>query len=415
MHNWPGSARAARRSGARSDPRPSRPGRPARRRGGRPGPRPGAWPARRAGRARRRHPDAGQATRRQSPTGATDPGGVPPPTAARRRPAARRCAVMPVSVITDSAAALPPVLVEQFGVRVVPLWLYVGRDSYRDGELELAELVDRLDEPFSTAAPSPFEFSEAIASAGADGPVVVLTVASTMSSTHDAAVLAAREADVDVTVVDTRTAAGAQGLVVLEAARVAAAGAGIDGGARRRPAGHRSGAARRDGAGPHAAAPAAAGCPRLPAGSGARVGAQPLFELRAGRVRPMRPAFGRAAALDRIVERCATARRNRPLARRRAARPRSGGGWCAGGSSGRPRTGLVLRRVIQPGDGRPHRCRPGRRRLVAPAVTARQGAADTILGAGHRVVAAGDPLDRPHRRVPRLVLALELLRRSRRT
>ncbi len=214
---------------------------------------------------------------------------------------------MPVSVITDSAAALPPALVEQFGVRVVPLWLYVGPDSYRDGELDLAALVDRLDEPFSTAAPSPFEFSDAIASAGAAGPVVVLTVASTMSSTHDAAVLAAREADVEVTVVDTRTAAGAQGLVVLEAARVATAGAGIT--EVLEAARLVIDRVRLVATVPDLTRLARSG--RLPEAArriGARVGAQPLFELRAGRVRPMRPAFGRAAALDRIVERCGAAR-----------------------------------------------------------------------------------------------------------
>lgn len=213
----------------------------------------------------------------------------------------------PVTVITDSAAALPADLADECGVRIVPLWLHVGADSFRDGDVPLADLVDRLDEPFSTAGPSPVEFKEAMTTATERGPVVVLTVASTMSSTYAAALLGARQADHDVFVVDTRTAAGAQGLVVLAAARAAAAGAGV---------GDVLGVAQRviDRVRLVATVPdltRLARSGRLPEAArrlGARVGAQPLFELRAGRVRPMRPAFGRTAALDRIVERCASGR-----------------------------------------------------------------------------------------------------------
>jgi fatty acid-binding protein DegV len=38
---------------------------------------------------------------------------------------------------------------------------------------------------------------------------------------------------------------------------------------------------------------------------GDRLGVRPLFEFRSGRARPLRPAFSREAALDRIVSRCA--------------------------------------------------------------------------------------------------------------
>lgn len=215
---------------------------------------------------------------------------------------------MPVTVITDSAAALPAALVEQQNVRVVPLWLHIGEDSFRDGEMPLAELVARGDEPFSTAAPSPGEFATAMKSAADEGPVVVLTVAATMSSTHDAAMLAARDVGPDVTIIDTQTAAGAQGLVVLAAARAAGSGADL------REVLHVAQRAiervRLVATVPDLTRLARSG--RLPEAArrlGARVGAQPLFELRRGKVRPMRPAFSRRAALDRIVDRCAADQR----------------------------------------------------------------------------------------------------------
>jgi fatty acid-binding protein DegV len=241
-----------------------------------------------------------------------------------------------VTVVTDSAAALPPDVAERHGVRVVPLWLAIGDERHRDGEVTLDDVVSRFDEPISTSAPSPGEFAESIAAARSDGPVVVLTVSQRMSTTFESAVLAAKlvaddevhiggaapappgrgaDGEVDgggapgdargdaVSVVDTGTAAGAQALVVLAAARAAAGGA--------------------DAAGVVATAEQVAGRVRLVATVtdlerlaasgrvpeaarrlGDRLGVQPLFEFRDGRARPLRPAFSAKVARDRIVSRC---------------------------------------------------------------------------------------------------------------
>jgi DegV family protein with EDD domain len=42
--------------------------------------------------------------------------------------------------------------------------------------------------------------------------------------------------------------------------------------------------------------------PGLAAAAGRMLGVNPLFELRRGKVRPLRPAFSREAAFDRILE-----------------------------------------------------------------------------------------------------------------
>ncbi|MGH9269773.1 MAG: DegV family protein, partial [Ilumatobacteraceae bacterium] len=106
-------------------------------------------------------------------------------------------------------------------------------------------------------------------------------------------------------VVDTQTAAGAQGLVVLAAARAAANGADLD--AVLDVAASAIERVRLVATVPDLTRLAHSG--RLPETArriGASVGAQPLFELRRGRIRPMRPAFSRRGALDRIVDRCTT-------------------------------------------------------------------------------------------------------------
>ncbi|HKA84879.1 MAG TPA: DegV family protein [Acidimicrobiales bacterium] len=223
---------------------------------------------------------------------------------------------MTVTVVTDSAAALPADLVARYDIRVVPLVLQVGADRYRDGEIGLDELVRRFDEPISTAAPSPGEFATVIADALRTGPVVALTLAAGMSSTHDSAKLAAKlvtngdprdtgsSQGPAVAVLDTGTAAGAQALVVLAAARVAAEGADQD---------EVVAIAERVAGRVRLAASVAdlerlARSGRVPDAArwiGDRLGVRPLFEFRDGRARPLRPAFSAEAALDRIVQRCA--------------------------------------------------------------------------------------------------------------
>ena len=223
---------------------------------------------------------------------------------------------MTVTVVTDSAAALPPDLVARYDIRVVPLVLQVGADRYRDGEISLDELVRRFDEPISTAAPSPGEFATVIADARRTGPVVTLTVAAGMSSTHDSAKLAAKlvtdndpratesSPGPDVAVLDTGTAAGAQGLVVLAAARAAAEGA--DQYEVVATAEQVSGRVRLAASVADLERLARSG--RVPDAArwiGDRLGVRPLFEFRDGRARPLRPAFSAEAAVDRIVQRCA--------------------------------------------------------------------------------------------------------------
>jgi DegV family protein with EDD domain len=221
-----------------------------------------------------------------------------------------------VTVVTDSAAALPPDLIARYDIRVVPLVLQVGADRYLDGEISLDELVRRFDEPISTAAPSPGEFATVIADARRTGPVVTLTIAAGMSSTHDSAKLAAKlvtdddprgtesTQGSDVAVLDTGTAAGAQGLVVLAAAQAAAEGADqyeVVATAERVAGRVRLAASVAD-------LERLARSGRVPDAArwiGDRLGVRPLFEFRDGRARPLRPAFSAEAALDRIVQRCA--------------------------------------------------------------------------------------------------------------
>lgn len=213
---------------------------------------------------------------------------------------------MSVHVVTDSAASLPSGAAERLGIVVVPMTLVLGGVVYADGDLAPFEVVDRAArESVTTSSPSPGDFLKAVASATeheeARGQVLVLTVSSSMSATYEVARTAATYVDdADVQVLDTRTAAGAQGLVVLAAAELARTGASLDEVARIAQRAARSvrlmaslrslDHLARSGRVPGAAAWA-----------GRSLGVRAMFEFTAGGVRPRRPARRERGALERMT------------------------------------------------------------------------------------------------------------------
>jgi DegV family protein with EDD domain len=215
-----------------------------------------------------------------------------------------RSAERRVAVLTDSAAMLPRDLAERCEVVVVPLMVNVGGQSFADGEMPDDDLLERIDEGVTTSGPAPGAFAAAIERVATERPdlegIVVVTVAKALSGTYGAARLAAESASVPVTIVDSETAAGAEALVVLAAAEralaggsvaevVAAAAVAID---EVRLVGSLNSLER---------LVASGRVPGIAGKAGQVLGVNPLFELRRGKVRPLRPAFSRDAALERIL------------------------------------------------------------------------------------------------------------------
>ncbi|MBV6507172.1 MAG: Fatty acid-binding protein [Acidimicrobiales bacterium] len=205
---------------------------------------------------------------------------------------------MAIAIVTDAAASLPAELVDRYGITVVPMWLNVRGVPVRSGERPLEELV--TEEDISTSGPSPGEFTSAIeANSPAEG-VVVLTIASTMSSTHQAALLAAKNSEQLVRVVDTGTAAGAEGLVVLAAAQQAARGGDLD--SVEAAANEAIARVRLVATVPSLDHLVRSGrVPNIAGWAGRRLNINPLFEFRDGEAKRLRPSMSREAALERIV------------------------------------------------------------------------------------------------------------------
>lgn len=138
-----------------------------------------------------------------------------------------------LAVVTDSTAYLPEELVERHRLVVVPLKVVLRGRPLDDGiEATPAQLTDALRgrRVVTTSRPAPETFAEVyreLAEKGATG-IVSIHLSGELSGTYEAALLAARDADVPVRVVDSRTLGMGMGFSVLAAAEAAADGASLE-------------------------------------------------------------------------------------------------------------------------------------------------------------------------------------------
>lgn len=142
---------------------------------------------------------------------------------------------MRVKVVTDTTAVVPSKYGAELSITSVPVWLNFEDRSYRDAvDVEVVELYERLErgERVTTASPSPGDFVRSFQSAADEGyeAVFVTTVSGELSAIFDAARAAASVfSALPIKVFDSGSAVTGAGLVAIEAARAAAAGADIEG------------------------------------------------------------------------------------------------------------------------------------------------------------------------------------------
>ncbi|MEX2599599.1 MAG: DegV family protein [Dehalococcoidia bacterium] len=141
---------------------------------------------------------------------------------------------LPTAIVTDSNISLPSSLIEGLPLCVVPLEIHHEGHVYQDGvdisPTRFYEMQTQGQELPRTSAPQPGAFLRAFEQAAAmTDHVICITLAAHLSATHDAAASARRQAaeslpGLDITLVDSKSAGTAQGLIALGAARQAQAG-----------------------------------------------------------------------------------------------------------------------------------------------------------------------------------------------
>ena len=146
---------------------------------------------------------------------------------------------MTVGIVTDSSCDLHDDELDGLSVEIVPLFIRFGTDEFVDREqLAVEDFYRRMAsaaELPQTAAPPPGRFEQAFRrflDAGCEA-VVCINLSAAISATMQSAVQAAAAMEAagesaDVRVLDSRSVTAGLGTLVLQAARMAADGAGAD-------------------------------------------------------------------------------------------------------------------------------------------------------------------------------------------
>jgi DegV family protein with EDD domain len=141
----------------------------------------------------------------------------------------------PVKIVTDSVADIPPEIVQELGITVIPVILRFGEETFRDGiDITTDQFYERLATSKvmpTTSVPSLDLFARTYARlAEATDEILVIMLSSKLSGIYNAARQSAEliESNCRIEVVDSGCAVMAQGFVVIRAAQAAQAGANLD-------------------------------------------------------------------------------------------------------------------------------------------------------------------------------------------
>lgn len=133
-----------------------------------------------------------------------------------------------VKIITDSTSDLSKELLEKYNIDVIPLYIHLGDDEYKDGEeISIREAFKWSDENKTTPKTAACSIDDAMTTfapykeAGDD--IIVFTVSGDMSSSAQVMRMAAEEMEYEdhVFVIDSRNLSTGIGLLIIEAAVMA--------------------------------------------------------------------------------------------------------------------------------------------------------------------------------------------------
>lgn len=142
-----------------------------------------------------------------------------------------------VAIVSDTISCLPPDKLQEYGIKLVPVVMTIDGKPYRD-------VVDMNPDDFwkmfpeikelTTAAPALGDYTKVFEELSQTTDNIVCTVVSkALSATYEVAVQARdmfvkEHPNVKIEIIDSRTAAGAEGFIVLEMAKAAETGKSLE-------------------------------------------------------------------------------------------------------------------------------------------------------------------------------------------
>lgn len=135
-----------------------------------------------------------------------------------------------MKIVTDSTADLPKELVEEYDIEIVPLMVHLGDKTFRDyfdlSPVEFYQMLGETEDFPTTSQPSVEEFLRTYRKLGNEEKIISIHISTELSATCQSASVALQQlSDWDITIIDSRSASVGLGLIVLEAAKAAKAGA----------------------------------------------------------------------------------------------------------------------------------------------------------------------------------------------
>ena len=134
-----------------------------------------------------------------------------------------------IRILSDSTCDLSPELVAKYNIGIIPLYVRLGEEEYKDGVNitpdELYRWSDANQQTPKTAAPSVKDIEAFLDPDGSD-EYVIFTISSFMSASYGNCRLAAEDLGMEdrVFVIDSANLSTGIGLLILQAAEMAAAG-----------------------------------------------------------------------------------------------------------------------------------------------------------------------------------------------
>jgi len=142
---------------------------------------------------------------------------------------------MTVKIVTDSVADIPPRIVNELGISVIPVLVRFGEETYRDGiDITTDQFYERLVKSEvmpTTSVPSLDMFARTYARLAEEtNEILVIMLSSKLSGLYNAALQSAAliEGGCRIVVIDSGCAVMQQGFVVIKAAEAAIDGANLD-------------------------------------------------------------------------------------------------------------------------------------------------------------------------------------------
>ncbi|MDF2924559.1 MAG: fatty acid-binding protein [Paenibacillaceae bacterium] len=141
-----------------------------------------------------------------------------------------------IRIVTDSTSDIPCEVREALGIEMVPLKVHFGEEAYLDGMTispeDFYRKLKQAERLPTTSQPSPMDFMDVYAKLAAEPGVQLISIhlSSNLSGTYQSASMAKTmlEQELDVTLVDSRSATYGIGLLVVAAAQAAREGRSKD-------------------------------------------------------------------------------------------------------------------------------------------------------------------------------------------